>query len=77
MGRVTGGLRIGELAARTGLTVRTLRHYESIRLLEPVERTESGYRRYRTEDAQRLYAIVALRELGSKGLIPGLVKSSW
>lgn len=64
MARVTGGLRIGELAARTGLTVRTLRHYESIGLLEPVERTESGYRRYRSEDAQRLYAIVALRELG-------------
>jgi DNA-binding transcriptional MerR regulator len=43
-------LRIGELAAATGLTVRTLRHYETVGLLEPVERSESGYRRYRAGD---------------------------
>src|SRR5262245_6239957 len=57
-------LRIGELAAKTGLTVRTLRHYEAIGRLEAVERSASGYRLYRAEDAERLYAIVALRQLG-------------
>ena len=57
-------MRIGELATATGLTVRTLRHYESVGLLEPVARTESGYRVYRMQDAERLYAIVTLRRLG-------------
>ena len=61
---MTGTLRIGDLAKATGLTVRTLRHYEGVGLLEPVERSASGYRQYRTEDAERLYAIVALRRLG-------------
>lgn len=61
---MTATLRIGELAEATGLTVRTLRHYEAVGLLEPVERSESGYRRYHAEDAERLYTIVALRRLG-------------
>lgn len=61
---MTTTLRIGELAEATGLTVRTLRHYEAVGLLQPVERSESGYRRYRAEDAERLYTIVALRRLG-------------
>ena len=61
---MTATLRIGELAEATGLTVRTLRHYEAVGLLQPVERSESGYRRYRAEDAERLYTIVALRRLG-------------
>lgn len=64
MGAVTATLRIGELAEATGLTVRTLRHYEAVGLLAPVERSESGYRRYRIQDAERLYTIVALRRLG-------------
>jgi len=57
-------LRIGELADATGLTVRALRHYESVGLLAPAERSESGYRLYRAEDAERLYAVVVLRQLG-------------
>ena len=61
---MTATVRIGELAEATGLTVRTLRHYEAVGLLQPVERSESGYRRYRAEDAERLYTIVALRRLG-------------
>jgi len=61
---MTTTLRIGELAEATGLTVRTLRHYEAVGLLDPVERSDSGYRRYHAEDAERLYTIVALRRLG-------------
>lgn len=61
---MTGTMRIGELAEATGLTVRALRHYEAVGLLEPVARSDSGYRRYDADDAERLYAIVALRRIG-------------
>ncbi|MDT0441619.1 MerR family transcriptional regulator [Streptomyces johnsoniae] len=56
--------KVGELARRTGLTVRTLHHYERIGLLEPAERTRSGHRLYDEAGAARLYQVVALRELG-------------
>jgi MerR family transcriptional regulator, thiopeptide resistance regulator len=56
--------RIGELAKRTGLSIRALRHYDEIGLLVPSERSFSGYRLYSDSDLQRLYRIVALRQLG-------------
>ncbi len=56
--------RIGELAAATGLTVRTLHHYEHIGLLAPAARTEGRQRLYDEHDVQRLYQIRALRDLG-------------
>lgn len=56
--------RIGEVAKATGLTVRTLHHYDEIGLLSPSERTYSGYRLYARDDLRRLYEIRALRELG-------------
>jgi DNA-binding transcriptional MerR regulator len=37
-------LKIGQLARRLGLNVRTVRYYESIGLLPPPTRTEAGYR---------------------------------
>lgn len=55
---------VGQLAKATGLTVRTLHHYESIGLIVPSEREGNGYRRYAPEDVERLYRIVALREFG-------------
>ncbi len=57
-------LKIGELARRAGLTVRTLHHYEAIGLLAPSERTSAGHRLYRHAEIGRLYRIVALRSLG-------------
>lgn len=48
-------LKVGELAQRTGLTVRTLHHYDSIGLLTPSARSDSGYRLYQRDD-------IALRE---------------
>lgn len=57
-------LRVGELAQRTGLTVRTLHHYDSIDLLKPSARSEAGYRLYNQADVARLHAIQALRHLG-------------
>ena len=42
--------KVGELASQTGLTVRTLHHYDEIGLLKPSEYTASGHRLYREED---------------------------
>ncbi len=56
--------KIGELARRTGLTVRTLHHYDAIGLLSPEERSGGGHRVYGEADVQRLYRIVSLRSLG-------------
>lgn len=55
---------VGQLAAETGLTVRTLHHYDELGLLSPSERTQAGYRRYGRDEVERLYRIVALRRLG-------------
>jgi DNA-binding transcriptional MerR regulator len=61
---VTSLRRIGEVAAATGLTVRTLHHYDDIGLLAPTGRSDAGYRLYADEDVRRLYRIVAFRRLG-------------
>jgi DNA-binding transcriptional MerR regulator len=57
-------LKVGELAKRTGLTVRTLHHYDAIGLLKPSARSDAGYRLYTQSDVARLHAIQALRHLG-------------
>ncbi len=54
---------IEQVAARTGLTKRTLRYYEEVGLLPPTGRTEGNYRRYNEEDIQRLERIMKLRDL--------------
>jgi DNA-binding transcriptional MerR regulator len=55
---------IGELAAQTGLTVRTLHHYDEIGLARPSQRSSAGHRRYTAQDVRRLHRIVALRGFG-------------
>jgi DNA-binding transcriptional MerR regulator len=55
--------RIEQVAARTGLTKRTLRYYEEIGLLDPPSRTEGGYRLYTEADVQRLERIKRMRDL--------------
>ncbi len=57
-------LKIGELAKRSGLTVRALHHYDSIGLLRPSTRTDAGYRLYNRDDIARLHQIQALRRFG-------------
>jgi MerR family transcriptional regulator, thiopeptide resistance regulator len=64
MSRHDGMWRIGELARETGLTVRTLRHYDQLGLLSPLSRTGGGHRCYTSGDIRRLHRIVALRSLG-------------
>jgi DNA-binding transcriptional MerR regulator len=60
----TRPLRVGEVANATGLTVRTLHHYDEIGLLGPSERSGAGYRLYTDADVRRLYRILALRGMG-------------
>ncbi|HEX7644715.1 MAG TPA: MerR family transcriptional regulator [Burkholderiaceae bacterium] len=57
-------LKIGALAKHTGLTIRTLRHYDDVGLLVPSHRSEAGYRMYGDEDIHRLHRICALKQLG-------------
>jgi len=57
-------LKVGELARRAGLTVRTLHHYDAIGLLSPSARSEAGYRLYSDADIARLHGIQAMRHLG-------------
>src|SRR4051794_33475174 len=57
-------LKVGELARRTGLTIRTLHHYDEIGLLRPSLHTEAGHRLYTAGDVARLQQIVSLRQLG-------------
>ncbi|MBB1625843.1 MerR family transcriptional regulator [Achromobacter sp. UMC71] len=57
-------LKVGELAKRSGLTVRTLHHYHAIGLLAPSARADNGYRLYGRDDIARLHQIQALRRFG-------------
>lgn len=60
----TAGVRVGELARRTGMTVRTLHYYDEIGLLSPSDRTAAGHRLYGAGDIARLQRITSLRQLG-------------
>ncbi|MGW7407637.1 MerR family transcriptional regulator [Streptomyces sp. NPDC054833] len=55
---------IGELARRTGLTVKTIRFYSDRGILPPADRTPAGYRRYGPDAVARLAFVRTLRELG-------------
>jgi DNA-binding transcriptional MerR regulator len=57
-------LKVGELARRTGLTIRTLHHYDEIGLLKPSLHTEAGHRLYAATDVARLQQVLSLRQLG-------------
>lgn len=56
--------KVGELAKRAGITVRTLHHYEAMGLLLPSARTAAGYRLYNRQDITRLHHIQALSRMG-------------
>ncbi len=58
------GMKIGELAVRSGLPVKTLRYYEDLGLLPAIGRTEGGYRLFGPGSLQRLEFIRRLKSLG-------------
>jgi DNA-binding transcriptional MerR regulator len=57
-------LTVGELARLTGVTVRTLHHYDERGLVTPSQRSAAGHRLYDDDDVLRLQQVLLLRELG-------------
>jgi DNA-binding transcriptional MerR regulator len=55
---------VGHVAELTGVTVRSLHHYDAIGLLAPSRRSGAGYRLYDASDLERLQQILFYRELG-------------
>jgi len=58
------GMKVGELAKRTGLSVRTLHYYDEIGLLAPSRHTDSRHRLYGVSELLRLQQIKSMRQLG-------------
>jgi DNA-binding transcriptional MerR regulator len=59
-----GRMHIGELAERTGLSLRTIRHYDDVGLLPATARTDGGFRVFSEEDFDRLMVIKQMKPLG-------------
>ncbi len=57
-------MQIGELADRVGVNTKTIRYYESVKLLPPPDRTPAGYRLYGPHDETRLTFIKTAQHLG-------------
>lgn len=55
---------VKEISRLTGVSVRTLHHYDAIGLLPPTQVTEAGYRLYDEDALERLYLILIFREIG-------------
>jgi len=58
------GMKVGELAERTGVSVRTLHYYEEIGLMMPRRRTAAGHRLYGLNEVMRLQQVRSLVQLG-------------
>lgn len=57
-------LQIGEVAAQTELSIKTIRHYDDVGLVRPSARSSGGFRLYTPEDVGRLVAIRRMKPLG-------------
>jgi MerR family copper efflux transcriptional regulator len=60
----TGLLQIGQVAERTGLSLRTIRFYEENGLVRPTTRSDGGFRLYNDDDVARLEVIKRMKPLG-------------
>lgn len=56
-------MRIGEVAERTGLSLRTIRYYGEVGLVEPSARSQGGFRLYTEDDVARLLLVKRMRPL--------------
>ena len=59
---------VKEVSKLTGVSIRSLHHYDAIDLLKPTKVTEAGYRLYDDAAIERLYMILLFRELLQKCL---------
>ena len=57
-------MHIGEVAARTELSLRSLRHWEEVGLLQPSGRTDGGFRLYTEADVEKVLVIRRMKPLG-------------
>ena len=57
-------MQIGEVAARTGLSLRSLRHWEDMGLLRPSLRSDGGFRLYTEDDIEKILVIRRMKPLG-------------
>ena len=57
-------MNIGQAAKAAGVSAKMVRHYESISLIPPADRQESGYREYSSDDVHRLRFVRRGRDLG-------------
>lgn len=57
-------MQIGEVAARTELSLRSLRHWEEVGLLRPSGRTDGGFRLYTEADVEKILVIRRMKPLG-------------
>ena len=60
----TAVMHIGEVAARTELSLRSLRHWEEVGLLKPSGRTDGGFRLYTEDDVEKILVIRWMKPLG-------------
>lgn len=60
----TGLLQIGQVAERTGLSLRTIRFYEENGLVRPTSRSDGGFRLYSDDDVARLEVVKRMKPLG-------------
>lgn len=56
-------MQIGEVATRTGLSLRTIRHYDELKIVTPSERSPGGFRLYTEADVERLLLVKTMRPL--------------
>ncbi len=61
---MVGSMHIGEVAARTDLSLRSLRHWDDVGLLEPSGRTDGGFRLYTEQDVEKILVIRRMKPLG-------------
>ncbi|WP_197373191.1 MerR family transcriptional regulator [Mycolicibacterium baixiangningiae] len=61
---MTERLQIGEVSARTELSIKTIRHYDDVGLVTPSARSAGGFRLYTEDDVERLLTIRRMKPLG-------------
>lgn len=57
-------MKVGEVADQTGLSIRTLRHYDDLGIVTPSGRTPGGFRLYNQRDVERLLLVRRMKPLG-------------